>query len=244
MSDQSENDTRVIKLAIDKKYSQVASSSSSSCCCGSNRPGIPSDALSVSLGCGSPVEYVTFQDGMTLADLGCGGGIDVFAAANKLAPMKGKIIGIDSTAKMIARARRTASQYNYTNVEFRLGEMENLPLERESVDVVTSNCVINLVPDKTRAFNEIFRVLKPGGSMTVSDIVAKNPLPERVRKDPQKWSECISGALSIDELRKALGHAGFVGFELLKETRWDSHDDKDLELSSITFHAIKPGRVR
>ena len=145
MSNQGETDPTVIKLAIDNKYSEEASSPSS-CCCGTGNSEIPSDARNISLGCGSPMNYVEFHDGMTLVDLGSGGGIDVFAAANKLAPRTGKIIGIDSTMKMIARARRTASQNNYTNVEFRLGELENLPLESNSTDVVTSNCVINLVP--------------------------------------------------------------------------------------------------
>jgi arsenite methyltransferase len=240
MSDQSASDTTIIKLSIDKKYSLEASSPSSSSCCRTDDSDIPSDARSVSLGCGSPINHVEFHEGMTLVDLGCGGGIDVFAAANKLAPREGRIIGIDSTMKMIARARRTAAQNNYANVEFRLGEIENLPLESDSADVVTSNCVINLVPDKTRAFREIFRVLRSGGSIAISDIVSKGKLPERIRNDPQKWSECISGALSIQELKKNLCAAGFVDFQLLEEAKWDKTEDKELELASITFYAMKP----
>ena len=162
------NDPLIIKLAVDEKYSEEATlPQTSSCCCASEDSDIPFDARSVSLGCGSPMKYVTFLDGMTLVSIGCGGGIDVFAAANKLDQRKGKIIGIDSTLKMIARARSTAKKYGYTNVEFRLGELENLPLESSIADIVTSNCVINLVPDKTRAFQEIFRVLKQGGSITI-----------------------------------------------------------------------------
>jgi arsenite methyltransferase len=238
MSNQGSTDPAVIKLAIDKKYSEEASSTSR-CCEGANSE-IPSDARNVSLGCGSPMNYVEFHDGITLVDLGSGGGIDVFAAANKLSPRTGKIIGIDSTMKMIARARRTAAQNNYANVEFRLGELENLPLESDSADVVTSNCVINLVPDKTRAFQEIFRILKPGGSITISDIVSKSELPERIKNDPQKWSECVSGALSVEELQKNVSGAGFIDFRLYDEAKWDKTEDTDLELASITFYAMKP----
>ncbi len=238
MSNQGGADPAVIKLAIDKKYSEEASNPS--CCCGTGNSEIPFDARNVSLGCGSPINFVEFHEGMTLVDLGSGGGIDVFAAANKLAPRTGKIIGIDSTMKMIARARRTAAQNNYTNVEFRLGELENLPLESNSTDVVTSNCVINLVPDKMRAFQEIFRILKPGGSITISDIVSKGKLPERIKNDPQKWSECVSGALPVEELETNLEDAGFVDFRFFDEAKWDKTEDKDLELASITFYAMKP----
>ncbi len=242
MTNAGRSDPTVLKLAIDSKYSQeaTASKSSSSCCCGSDRSEVPSDAQSVSLGCGSPVSYVSFREGMTLVDLGCGGGIDVFAAADKLRPLNGKAIGIDSTIKMIARARRTASQNNYTNVEFRLGEIENLPIEKETVDVVTSNCVINLVPDKLRAFQEIYRVLKQGGSMTISDIIAKKPVPDRIKKDPEKWSECVSGALSIEELKALLLESGFIDFKILEDSKWDKTEDQDLELASVTFYALKP----
>jgi arsenite methyltransferase len=239
MTNQAEKDAITIKLAIDSKYSEEASSVSSSCC-RTESLGIPADARSISLGCGSPINYVELREGITLVDLGCGGGIDVFAAADKLTPRKGRIIGIDSTMKMIARARRTAMQNNYANVEFRLGELENLPLESVSVDVVTSNCVINLVPDKMRAFQEIFRVLKPDGSITISDIVSKEILSERITNNPQKWSECVSGALSMQELRKHLLNAGFHDFRLLDEVKWDKTEDKELELASITFYAMKP----
>ena len=177
---------------------------------------------------------------MTVLDLGCGGGIDVFAAANKLRPLNGHVIGVDSTIKMIARARRTATLNNYMNVEFRLGEIENLPVEKETIDVVTSNCVVNLVPDKLRAFQEIYRVLKKGGSMTISDVIAKQPVPERIKKDPEKWSECVSGALSIDELKSLLVESGFVDFKILEDSKWDKTEDKDLELASVTFYAMKP----
>ena len=137
------------------------------------------------------------NEGMTLVDLGSGGGVDVFVAANKLKAVKGRVIGIDSTTKMVARARRTAAENHYDNVEFKLGEMENLPMESSIADVVISNCAVNLVPDKLRAFKEMFRILKIGGYLTISDIVAKSQIPQRIRDDPAKWSECVSGALSI-----------------------------------------------
>lgn len=231
------HDSTMIKLAVEGKYSDEASSS---CCSKSGLDEIPSDAQNVSLGCGSPINHVTFQEGMTLVDLGCGGGIDVFAAANKLAPLKGRAVGVDSTMKMIARARLTASRNNFQNVEFRLGEIENLPLETNSVDVITSNCVINLVPDKARAFQEIKRVLKSGGSITIADIVTKAPLPENVKRDPKKWSACVSGALSIDELSQLIHDSGFIDFKLLEEVKWDKTEDKNVKLASITFYARKP----
>jgi len=241
LSDPDPRDSTALKLAIDAKYSQEATNKfPSSCCCGSDRSEVPSDARNVSLGCGSPMNYVSFRQGMTVLDLGCGGGIDVFAAANKLRPLNGHVIGVDSTIKMIARARRTATLNNYMNVEFRLGEIENLPVEKETIDVVTSNCVVNLVPDKLRAFQEIYRVLKKGGSMTISDVIAKQPVPERIKKDPEKWSECVSGALSIDELKSLLVESGFVDFKILEDSKWDKTEDKDLELASVTFYAMKP----
>jgi arsenite methyltransferase len=186
------------------------------------------------------MKHVTFQEGMTLLDLGSGLGVDVFAAAIMHRDKECKIIGVDSTMKMVARARKIARENHLANVEFRLGEIENLPIERESVDIVTSNCVINLVPDKSRAFKEIYRVLKPGGIITISDIVTKEPLPERIRNDPSKWSECVSGALTIDELKHFLAESGLSDFKVLEESRWDKHaEGEELQLASITFSAEK-----
>ncbi|MDG6907067.1 MAG: methyltransferase domain-containing protein [Nitrososphaerota archaeon] len=120
-----------------------------------------------------------------------------------------------------------------------VGRIENVPLESKSVDVVTSNCVINLVPDKKRAFTEIYRVLKYGGTITMADIVSKEPIPDRVRNDLQKWSECVSGALSIEELERKIAEAGFVDFHILEEAKWDKTEDQELQLASITFYALK-----
>jgi len=230
------------KLEVDRKYSEAASTSSETSCCGggdrySNE--IPKGAKNGSLGCGCPVDYLQFQPGMTIADLGCGSGVDAFAAANKLKKIGGKVVGIDSTIKMIARARRTASENGYENVLFKLGEIEDLPLADESIDAVISNCAINLVPDKSLAFSEIFRVLKLGRVVTISDIVARNKIPDRIRKDPAKWSECISGALSIDELRQIATETGFSDFRILEQAKWDKTEDNELDLASITFYAKK-----
>jgi arsenite methyltransferase len=242
----SEPTVAIKKQAVERKYSQDSfdlvgeranNIASGSCCCS---PSIPSSAGELSLGCGSPVSHLpSTLCGVTLVDLGSGGGIDVFAAANRLGGSS-RIIGVDSTAKMVARARRAAEENHYSNVEFRLGEIERMPVADSSADVVTSNCALNLVPDKSRAFKEIYRVLKPGGFLTVSDVVSKRPLPERVRSDPAKWSECVSGALSLEQLGRGLSEAGFVGFRLLEEGPWDKTDDPGVELSSVTFYAEKP----
>jgi len=230
-------------MAVEKKYADAASCDPTTLCCGAGNnysEDIPLSARSSSLGCGSPVAHVTMNEGMTLVDLGSGGGADSFAAANKLKGIKGRVIGVDSTMKMIARARRTAAENHYDNVEFRLGEMENLPLESSAADVIISNCAVNLVPDKSRAFKEMFRILKTGGCLTISDIVAKSQIPQRIRENPAKWSECISGALSIDDLERVVKEAGFVNFKILEESKWDKTDDESLELASLTFYARKP----
>jgi SAM-dependent methyltransferase len=145
---------------------------------------------------------------MTVVDFGSGGGIDAFLAARKVGP-KGKVYGIDATHEMIMRARRTASENGFGNVEFRLGEIEHVPLGSGVADVVISNCVINLSPDKEQVFREAFRILKPGGRLAVSDIVLLRDLPDEVRKDLGAWSSCVSGAISEKEYLGAIERAGF-----------------------------------
>lgn len=224
-----------IKLAVKAHYS--AASKGGPCCCGSDGTGAQgSDELS--LGCGSPVRYAGLKPGMTVLDLGSGGGIDVFAASRRMFG-QGKVIGVDATPEMILRARGTAIKLGFANVEFRPGELESLPVENESVDIVLSNCVINLVPDKRKAFGEAFRVLRHGGSLTISDVIADKPLPPRVREDLEKWSRCEAGCLTKDELRSALEEAGFVGFKQNEESLW-KEEGEDVRLVSLTFTAKKP----
>jgi SAM-dependent methyltransferase len=160
------------------------------------------------LSCGNPVALAGLREGEVVVDLGCGGGLDVLLAAKRVGPT-GKAIGIDMTPDMIARAKAGAAQIDATNVEFHLGQIDQLPLADESVDCVVSNCVINLVPDKPLAFREILRVLKPGGRMVVSDIALTQPLPADVAQDVQAYVGCIAGAIQIQEYERLLREAGF-----------------------------------
>ena len=160
------------------------------------------------LGCGNPTALLSLQPGETVLDLGSGGGVDCFIAAKRVGS-GGRVIGVDMTPKMLSRARSNAVAAKISNVEFRLGEIEHLPVADRSVDVVISNCVINLLPDKGEVYREIFRVLRHGGRLALSDVVATRPIPEEARNDPEKWAGCSSGALSVDEVTALLASAGF-----------------------------------
>lgn len=175
---------------------------------------LPEDVTGISLGCGDPVTLASLEKGQTVLDLGSGGGIDVFLAAKQVGET-GHVIGVDMTAPMIERARGNQEKIGAENVEFRLGEIEHLPVADNTVDVVISNCVINLSPDKPQVFREAFRVLKPGGRLAVSDIVTNGPLPEEVKQNMAAWAGCIAGALEVDEYIGAIEAAGFaeVGLE-------------------------------
>jgi arsenite methyltransferase len=162
----------------------------------------------LSLGCGVPTAFASLRPGETVVDLGSGAGNDVFIAARAVGPT-GRVFGVDMTPEMIARARSNAEKLGAENVEFRLGEIEALPLESKTADVVISNCVLNLVPDKEKAFAEIYRVLKPGGRFTVSDIVAESELPEPVRRSAELWAGCVSGAIRKEEYLAIAAKAGF-----------------------------------
>ncbi len=174
---------------------------------------LPSDAAAVSAGCGNPTAIADLKPGMTVVDLGSGGGIDVFLSAKKVGPT-GRAIGIDATPEMILRARRTAKENGFDNVEFRLGEIEHIPLQDSSADVVISNCVINLSPSKQQVFNEAFRILKSGGRLAVSDIVLLRELPDELRTNLAAWASCVSGAVSEDEYLGAIKHAGFTNIQV------------------------------
>jgi arsenite methyltransferase len=215
-----------VRKAVRERYGALALTPSS--CCGPKTEtmcscseiypkaeilSLPNDAVAVSAGCGNPTAIANLKLGMTVVDLGSGGGIDCFLSARKVGP-KGKIYGIDATPEMIHRARRTAKENGYDNVEFRLGEIEHMPLDDHVADVVISNCVINLSPDKEQVFKEAFRVLKPGGKLAVSDIVLLKDLPVDVAKDLRAWSECVSGAVSEKEYIGAMRKAGFGGIKV------------------------------
>jgi ubiquinone/menaquinone biosynthesis C-methylase UbiE len=177
---------------------------------------LPEDVTGISLGCGDPVTLASLQPGQVVLDLGSGGGIDCFLAAQRVGET-GRVIGVDMTAEMIDLARRNKAKLGADNVEFRLGEIENLPVADNTVDVIISNCVINLSPDKPQVFREAFRTLKPGGMLAVSDIMSDKPLPSEMLKDMDSWAGCVAGALSEADYVAAIEDAGFVDVEVERE---------------------------
>ena len=170
---------------------------------------LPAGVTDVSLGCGNPTAIAQLKPGETVLDLGSGGGIDCFIAAKKVGSA-GRAIGVDMTGSMLALANQNKARLGLTNVEFRKGEIENLPVQNDSVDVVISNCVINLSPDKPAVFGEIYRVLKPGGRLSVSDIVTEGQLPPSFRANLTAWAECLAGAIDQELYLQQLRQAGFV----------------------------------
>ena len=239
-----------IKTVIKKKYAESAKLGGCGCsgsiqgggsgCC--NQDDV--DALSAAdqviktadlgLSCGLPVQDAGIRPGDLVLDLGSGAGVDVFRAA-RLVGDDGFVTGVDMTSEMIAQARKNAVQGGYQNVGFRLGELEHLPVPDASQDVVISNCVINLVPDKPSAFNEIFRVLKPGGHFCISDIVTHGELPEAVRQDLQAWAACVSGAIEKNEYIAMLREAGFENLEIVRSNAYRPTVGENLGLESITI---------
>lgn len=177
---------------------------------------IPESAIELASGCGDPVASAELMEGEVVLDLGSGGGVDAFIAA-KMVGEKGKVIGVDMTREIVERARISAENMGVQNVEFMLGDIEDLPIEDESVDVVISNCVINLSQDKSRVFEEAYRVLKHGGRIIISDIVSRGALPTSIREDTEAWVECVAGALPADEYLKTIRDAGFMDLEVLSE---------------------------
>ncbi len=202
---------------------------------------IPKEAI-MGLGCGSPTAVATLKKGEVVLDLGSGAGIDVFIAAGKVGPT-GRVIGVDMTKEMLARARRLAKANGYDNVEFRFGEIEKLPVEDGSVNVIISNCVINLSTDKDKVFREAYRVLKPGGRLTISDIVSEEPVPAELREDLDAWSACIAGALEKAEYLGKMAEAGFGKVQITDEKDFYVEVDdgrKQHRFLSITVKAQKP----
>jgi arsenite methyltransferase len=193
---------------------------------------LPEEVTSLSLGCGDPVTLASLETGQVVLDLGSGGGIDCFLAARQVGEL-GYVIGVDMTPQMIDRARANKEKVGAKNVEFRLGEIEHLPVADNSIDVVISNCVINLSPDKPQVFREAFRVLKPDGRLSVSDIVTDGPLPDEIKRDLSTWAGCVSGALDVKDYIQAILDAGFGDVELVP-VYWDqSVVDEALEQLSL-----------
>ncbi len=190
------------------------------------------------LGCGNPTALASLTEGEIVLDLGAGAGIDCFLAAEAVG-QSGRVIGVDMTPEMVEKARENASKNGYRNVEFRLGEIENLPVADSSVDAVISNCVINLSPDKKRVFEEAFRVLKPGGRVMVSDIVLLKELPESVRDSVEAYTGCIAGAIMKEEYLATVKAAGFEEVEIISEAAFGI-GQQDASLASLNFRAVKP----
>ena len=236
-----------IKNAVRQRYGRLAVLNESCCgdesgsCCTSSltESDLPKEAVDVVASCGSPLTHVKLREGETVLDLGSGGGVDVFRAS-KLVGTTGKVIGLDATPEMIFRARETAKKYAYQNVEFRLGEIEHMPIEGNSVDLVISNCVLNLVPDKQLAFREIYRVLKPGGRISVSDMVASREGRKEVKAE--EWADCIAGAVTFSEYRRMLEKSGFTDIEGSDESHPINEEvaAKGFQVKSVAWKATKP----
>jgi SAM-dependent methyltransferase len=247
-----------IKEVVKGRYAQLAKQDKESCCssCGGGvSPLIKAEAVGYSrkdlahipeetimgLGCGNPTAIAELKKGEVVLDLGSEAGVDVFLAANKVGPT-GKAIGVDMTKEMVDKAREITKSHGYHNVEFRLGEMERLPVEDESVDVIISNCVINLSPDKSKVFHEAYRVLKPKGRLIVSDIVAEGALPDEIKDDPDAWAGCIAGALEQKEYLEKIKEAEFEDVEVVSSRGFyiENKANKTKEkLLSITVEAYK-----
>ncbi len=250
-----------IKAEVRRHYASIARQGSSCCgpstssCCGtpaSRELGYSEQELAqvpagadLGLGCGNPTALASLEPGEVVVDLGSGAGIDCFLAAQRVGPA-GRVIGVDMTHEMLERSRRAAVEGGFANVEFRLGEIENLPVADCTADVVISNCVINLSTDKPRVFREALRVLKPGGRLMVSDLVLEQPLPESVRHSVEAYAGCISGALLKEEYLEAIRAAGFVGVEIVGESGYaiGSSNPDASEVAALQAEGITPAELR
>jgi ubiquinone/menaquinone biosynthesis C-methylase UbiE len=249
--------TTSVKDEVQQKYGaaarQVRESSQAACCnpgyscCDpitvnlyseSEKSGLPANAVLASLGCGNPTALIDLRPGETVLDLGSGGGIDVLLSARRVGP-SGKAYGLDMTDDMLALARENQRQAGVANVEFLKGEIENIPLPDNSVDVVISNCVINLSADKSRVLREAFRVLKPGGRFAVSDVVARGDVPQQVRKSMALWVGCIAGALEEKDYTARLAQAGFADISVEPTRVYDVEDARQfLEEAGVNVDSI------
>jgi arsenite methyltransferase len=257
----------IIREEVRKTYGEIAkgqvssgccNSGASSSCCGpmpssSSALGYSDDELAnvpegadLGLGCGNPQAIAALKPGERVLDLGSGAGFDAFLAARQVGP-EGRVIGVDMTPEMIAKARRNAATVDLTNVDFRLGEIEHLPVADASVDVIMSNCVINLSPDKPAVFREAFRVLAPSGRLAISDVVALAPLPETLAKDMAAYAGCVAGAALVTDLERMLTSAGFVDVRV--DVKGDSRElvsgwmpgrSAEDYVASALIQAVKP----
>ena len=260
-------ETSDLKSTIRERYGraalQVVTGAKSSCCGGScagsaddritsdlytsaQTAAVPQDALLASLGCGNPTALAELHEGEVVLDLGSGGGIDVLLSARRVGP-SGKAYGLDMTDEMLALARENQRKAGLANVEFLKGDIEAIPLPDRSVDVIISNCVVNLSPDKLAVFREAFRVLKLGGRIAIADIVASSPLPDAIRNDRSALVGCIAGALAIDEVRSHLTEAGFtdIAVEVSEASRsfikgWNPGSGVEEFVASAAITARRP----
>jgi SAM-dependent methyltransferase len=266
-----EQDEETIRRSVRNRYSGLADGHDVGGCCGGGHScGSPSPETSsheakpdccaagysetelaslpegsnLGLGCGNPSQLAALRPGEVVLDLGSGAGVDCFLAANKVGP-SGRVIGVDMTPEMISRARDLARSSGRTNVEFRLGEIEHLPVADASVDVVLSNCVINLVPDKGQVYREAFRALRPGGRLVVADVLATRPISDDLRSDLERWASCSSGALTRDEVTERLRSAGFESIEVTVHGQDPTPDSlraqAEIGVVSGEVRATKPG---
>lgn len=274
-------DNKEIKENVKKGYAKIAQSngsccSSSSCCSSTNSAqdisrsigysdeemnNVPEGA-NLGLGCGNPVAIASLKEGDVVLDLGSGAGFDAFLASAKVGTT-GRVIGVDMTKEMVEKARINATKGNYKNVEFRFGEIENLPVDDNSIDVIISNCVINLSPDKEKVFRESFRVLKPGGRIMVSDIVLIKPLPKIIKDSVEAYVGCLAGASRKDEYLNYIKNEGFQSVEIISQTNYpievmanditaqivktapdikkEDLNDVENSVASVKVWAVKPG---
>jgi arsenite methyltransferase len=253
------NDSASIREQVRERYAREAErvrSGSGNACCGSGAPpsgsdpitsnlyegaevaSLPTDAVAASLGCGNPTALADLKQGETVLDLGSGGGIDVLLSARRVGP-SGKAYGLDMTDEMLALARENQRKAGVDNVEFLKGEIEKIPLPDESVDIVISNCVINLSGDKDRVFAEAFRVLRPGGRFAVSDIVVRGDVPADIRKSVELWAGCIAGALQESQYRAKVEAAGFERVDI-EPTRIYTADNARELLAQANLSSVAP----
>jgi SAM-dependent methyltransferase len=252
-------DSQTIKAAVRERYAGVVTNNQSCCslapgcgCASEEDPSLrlgyaPQDldavpeGANLGLGCGNPVALASLQPGETVLDLGSGAGFDAFLAARRVGPT-GRVIGVDMTPEMIQRATALAATHGYANVEFRLGDIENLPVADASVNAIISNCVVNLSTDKARVFREAHRVLKPGGRLMVSDLVLERPLPEAISQDLDAYGACIAGALLRADYLAAIEAAGFEAVSVVGERRYglDMYSPELMEAARRRYPELGP----